>query len=122
MNNYTKFSGKITFLPSTDPDEVMENLTRFCFEAETKNGPGKDCFTTCFTGLFSHEYEQRVMEEYLNEMAPHIKTGTLRYRSDDESVSMYTYDPDQQEWEESIIKESVIDNQMESDDWDEDEE
>lgn len=98
MIDYTRFQGKIVFRRTIEPEEVLDALDRFCYDADiVEDKPNKQCFTLSFGGNCCYEPDQDAFERIIDELTEHICSGSIRFVCDDE-VYRYYFNPTQQRW------------------------
>ena len=116
MNDYAKFKGKITFRNTIEPEAVVDALERFCYEAEIEDQPNKQSFILFLGGSYCHEADRDALERILDEWAPHIRSGFIHFKCDDE-VYRYFFNSTQQRWIDQKGRPRYVDNRMIVDEW-----
>ena len=121
MIDYTRFQGKIVFRRTIEPEEVLDALDRFCYDADIiENRPNKQCFTLSFGGSCCYEPDRDIFERIIDDLTEHICSGSIRFVCDDE-VYRYYFNPIQQRWTDQKGMPVSKDNRIIIEDWDDEE-
>ena len=116
MNDFAKFKGKITFRRSIEPETVVDELTRFCYDADVDDDPDKSYFTLLFGGSVCYEADRDAFETIIDGWAPHIRSGFIHFKSDNE-VFRYYFNATQQRWIDQKGRPHYVGNRMIVEDW-----